>query len=154
MKTIREIASELGVSKQRVYRFVKSNNVSEVPQEVHQTTSTKYYDDVAIDLIKRGFSNETKSDESTHETHQTASNDTVNDAVVDALLKQLEKQSEQIDSLHKLLDQQQQLQLNTQKQLDQLQLELKSDIKDENEEKEVLNEPQNNSKKSFWKFWK
>ena len=158
MKTIREIANELGVSKQRVYRFVKSNHISEAHHDVHQTTSTKYYDDVAIDLIKRGFSKETVSDELHHEAHhdvhQTTSSDTVSDTVVEALLKQLEKQSEQIDSLHKLLDQQQQLQLHTQRQLDQLQLEFKGaagdEVKEETKETVQTEQPK---KKSKWKFW-
>lgn len=57
-------------------------------------------------------------------------------------IEAIRKKSEQIDSLHKLLDQQ------------QLQFELKSDIKDEvEEEKEILNEPHNISKTSWWKFW-
>lgn len=50
-KTIRQIADELGVSKQRVYRFIKQNCIN----EAHQRNGVMYYDDAAETRIKQGF---------------------------------------------------------------------------------------------------
>lgn len=96
-KTLKQIADELGVDKQRVYRFVKKNHIS----EAHQSASTKLYDEAAQKLIFEAFS----KDETHHEAHQKH----INDAVVDTLLKQLEEKDKQIEQLLKALDQAQQL---------------------------------------------
>lgn len=50
-KTIKQIADELGVSKQRVYRFIKQNCIN----EAHQRNGVMYYDDAAETRIKQGF---------------------------------------------------------------------------------------------------
>ena len=50
-KTIRQIADELGVSKQRVYRIIKQNCIN----EAHQRNGVMYYDDAAETRIKQGF---------------------------------------------------------------------------------------------------
>lgn len=62
--------------------------------------------------------------------------------------EQLYQRAEEVKNLQKLLDQQQQLQLNTQQQLEQLQLEYKNE---ETKEKEVIQEEL--PKKRKWKFW-
>jgi predicted transcriptional regulator len=61
MKTIREIANELGVDKQKVYRFIKQNHINEAHHEALQRSGVKYYDEAAETLIKQGFSDETAS---------------------------------------------------------------------------------------------
>ena len=43
MKTIREIANELGVDKQKVYRFIKQNHINEAHHKAHQRSGVKYY---------------------------------------------------------------------------------------------------------------
>lgn len=60
MKTIREIANELGVDKQKVYRFIKQNHINEAHHEALQRSGVKYYDEAAETLIKQGFSDEVK----------------------------------------------------------------------------------------------
>lgn len=70
MKTIREIANELGVDKQKVYRFIKQNHINEAHHEALQRSGVKYYDEAAETLIKQGFSDETASSEAHHEAHQ------------------------------------------------------------------------------------
>lgn len=111
-KTIKQIADEIGLDKQKVYRFIKKNHIN----EVHQKNGVMYYDEAVEKLIKSHFSKITTSSE----VHQTTSND----AVIDVLMKQseilkseLEIKNKQIDELNKrleenqrLLDQQQQLQ--------------------------------------------
>lgn len=69
MKTIREIANELGVDKQKVYRFIKQNHINEAHHEALQRSGVKYYDEAAETLIKQGFSDETASSEAHHEAH-------------------------------------------------------------------------------------
>ena len=44
---IKQIADELGISKQKVYRFIKKENINESYQE----NSVMYYDDVAENRI-------------------------------------------------------------------------------------------------------
>lgn len=107
-KTLKEIADELGVDKQKVYRFVKKNHIN----EVLQSASVKQYDEVAQRLIKQHFSEKVCVNEA-HQNH-------INDAVFDALLKQLEEKDKQIDELHRLLGQEQQLNAINQKKIELL----------------------------------
>ena len=53
MKTLKQMADELGVSKQRLYRFVKQEGIS----EVHQENKTMYYDETAEKAIRNAFEN-------------------------------------------------------------------------------------------------
>lgn len=110
-KTIKQIADEIGLDKQKVYRFIKKNHIN----EAHQKSGVMYYDEAVESLIKSHFLKIATSIEA----HQTASNE----AVIDVLMKQseilkneLEIKNKQIDELNKrleenqkLLDQQQQL---------------------------------------------
>jgi len=89
MKTIKEIADQLGVDKQKVYRFIKSNCIN----EAHQEHITKYYDEAAQSLILRHFSNQSASSEVLHEALQSTSFDAV-----------IESKNMQIEQLTKLLE--------------------------------------------------
>lgn len=95
-KTIKEIADELGVEKQKVYRYIKRHRIS----EAHQRSGAKYYDEAAEILIKQGFSSQTASSEAHHEAHQNCINEAVNEAVIDMLRKELEIKNEQIRELN------------------------------------------------------
>ncbi len=99
-KTIKEIADELGVEKQKVYRYIKQHRISEVHHdalhEAHQRSGAKYYDEAAETLIKQGFSSQTASSEA----HQNCINEAVNEAVIDMLRKELEIKNEQIRELN------------------------------------------------------
>ena len=105
-KTIREIAEELNISKQKVYRFIKDNHIKEVHHEAHQKNDVKYYDDAAQTLIKSHFLNQEAHQETHHEAHQ----DHISDALINTLLKQLEEKDKQIESLSQALLNAQQLQ--------------------------------------------
>lgn len=123
-KTIKQIADELRVSKQQVYRYIKRNHIS----EAHQKNGVMYYDEAAETAIKRGFSDKAVSSEVHQEVHQKH----INDAVVitlqtlqeqltakDKLIEQLQTElaaerqhsREQADKLSVLADQAQKLQL-------------------------------------------
>ena len=103
-KTIKEIAAELGVEKQKVYRYIKQHRISEVHHEAlheaHQRSGMKYYDEAAETLIKQGFSSQTASSEAHHEVLQNCINEAVNEAVIDMLRQELEIKNEQIRELN------------------------------------------------------
>lgn len=101
MKTIKQIADELGVSKQKVYRFIQKNHINEVHQEVHhealQRNTVKMYDEVAERLIKQGLFGETASDEAHQEVYREVHQEYINEAVFDTLLNQLETLQKELD---------------------------------------------------------
>ena len=103
MKTIREIANEIGVDKQKVYRFIKQNHINEAHREALQRSGVKYYDEAAEMLIKQGFLGENASSEAHHEVHQNRINEAAFDAVVEMLQKELEIKNEQIRELNERL---------------------------------------------------
>ena len=109
MKTLKQIADEIGIEKQKVYRFVKKHCIN----EAHQKNGVMYYDEVAESRIKQGFLYE--------EVHQeSASNEVVFDVLLkqfEALQKELDIKNEQIANLQKLLDQEQQLRMVTEQKL-------------------------------------
>lgn len=155
-KTIKQIADELGVEKQKVYRFIQKNHIKEVHHEAlhetHQKNSVKYYDDVAEMMIKQGFLEESTSDEVHHEALQNHIKSTSNEVVFETLLKQIDVlheqiknrdeeikvKNQQIEQLHKLLDQEQQLRMIQEQKI--LQIE-----ESNSEQKEI--------KKKWWQFW-
>lgn len=144
MKTIREIADELGVSKQTINYHIKKS----LSPNMYQKT------DKGMIMIKAngiGILREILTNKELYTNRQTTAKQPPKENSA-FWQSQLEQKDKQIEQLQKLLEQQQVLQLNTQKQLDQLQLELKSDIKEGVEEKEALNEPLGKSKK-WWNFW-
>lgn len=95
-KTIKEIADELGVDKQKVYRFIKQNHINEVHREVlHealQRSGVKYYDEAAETLIKQEILANGASAEAHHEVHHEALQNRINEAVFDAVIEMLQKE--------------------------------------------------------------
>lgn len=107
-KTLKEIADELNISKQKVYRYVKDNHIIEAVQN----GQVKQYDEAVQEQIKQHFS----KNEPHQKPHREAHQNRINDAVYEALIKQLEIKDAQIEKLQTLLDQEQQLNaLNQQK---------------------------------------
>ena len=136
MKTIKQVAEELEISKQKLDRYIKSHHIN----DAHQTASVIYIDDVLESKLKQHFLSETVSDDVHHDAHQTASND----AVIEALLMQLQKKDEQIETLQKLLDQEQQLHAMVQNELKVLE---EKTLTAEAERTEIVS-------KKKWQFWK
>lgn len=143
MKTTKQIADELEIDKQRVYRYIKKNHISEALQK----NGVMYYDDVAETNIKRAFNDKSVSNEA-HQKH-------INEAVIDTLLKQsemlrkeLEIKNKQIEKLnemladnYKLLNQEQQLHAMTKQELKLLEVKVE-------EQEQTKEQP-----KKWWKFW-
>lgn len=100
-KSCLEIAKDLGLSKQAVYRYIKANNI----KEVEQSGQVKLYDDAVKEQIKRAF-------EKKHTAQKSTSNN-----INDMLLKQIESQQKTIEQLTKLLDQEQQLRMVAEQKL-------------------------------------
>jgi AcrR family transcriptional regulator len=102
MKTIKQIADELGVSKQRVYRCVKNACIAESLRK----RDTMYYDEAAETLIKSYFApildhiseapppQKTVLNEADNALHET-----VNSELVEWLRAELEAKNRQIDEL-------------------------------------------------------
>ena len=155
-KTIKQIADELSIDKQRVYRYIKRNCIS----EAHQKNGVMYYDEAVERRIKQEFLQ--------GEVHQrSASRSTSNDALeavievlreqTEMLKKELDEKNKQIDSLnaallasqerlkesHVLIDQQQKLQVVSESRL-QL-------IEDKVADPDPVEEPK---KKHWWQIFK
>ena len=94
MKTVKQIADEIGIDKQKVYRHIKKHHI----KEAHQNSGAMYYDEVVETQIKQAFSKITTSDEA-HQFTSEAIQSTSNDVVVQALIKQLEIKDKQINEL-------------------------------------------------------
>jgi hypothetical protein len=99
-KTIKEIADELVIDKQKVYRYIKQNHINDVHNEAHQRCGVKYYDEAAEAIIKQGISTSDKSGEAHRDILQNHINDAVNEVVIDMLRKELEIKNEQIHELN------------------------------------------------------
>ena len=129
--SMKQIADRLNVSKQRVYRCIKSNCISEAHHEVVKGNTVLMYDIAAVERIKQllGVTND-ETVEVHREVHQEAGeahHETVHDTVYEALLKQLEIKDQQIKELnerlaeaHKSLDQEQQLHLLSKQRIKEL----------------------------------
>ena len=76
------MADALGVDKQRVYRYIKKNCIS----EAHQKNGVMYYDEVVESGIKQAFSQ--------NEPHQASAS---NDTVIDVLVKQSEMLQKELE---------------------------------------------------------
>ena len=170
-KTIRELADELGVSKQAIWQKIKRDSSIDLRQFTSTKGNTVYVDVDGQKAIKAMFSN----DSSTRYRQQ---KDDVDDNKKDAVDEQdevkflrnlvSEIQSEKKE-LHKLLDQQQRLALQDKKLLEEYKAEIK-DLKSltraphDDGEKEVTSdkqpEPENSTPdsqlkpKKWWRFGK
>ena len=134
-KTIRQLSDEIGVDKQKVYRYIKKNHIN----EAHQKNGMMYYDEAVQKQIKQALSKYEAHQDNINEAHQNY----INEAVLNTLLKQsemlkneLEFKNQQIAEMQKLLDQEQQLRMAEHKRV--LYLEQK-------EETEPV--------KKWWKLW-
>lgn len=148
-KTIKQMADALGVDKQRVYRYIKKNCIS----EAHQKNGVMYYDEAVEKRIKQAFCE--------NEPHQeSASSDTVVDVLLmqsEMLQKELEIKNKQISDLNdrlgecqKLLDQYQKLSA-MEKVVQKIEME-NSPEKEEESLTPSSAEPETR-KKAWWKFW-
>lgn len=122
--SMKQIADQLNVSKQRVYRCIKSNCINEAHSETVKGNTVLMYDMSAVEQIKQLLG---VTDDEAVEVHHEVHQETVHDTVYEALLKQLEIKDQQIKELnerlaeaHKSLDQEQQLHLLSKQRIKEL----------------------------------
>ena len=82
MKTMKQIADELKIDKQRIYRYIKKHHIT----EAHQMQGVMYFSDAVQTQIEKHFLQKTTSGEAYH----TASSDAVTDTVIAILKSELE----------------------------------------------------------------
>ncbi|NSV47089.1 RepB-like protein [Enterococcus faecalis] len=169
LKTIKEIADEIGVSKQAVWQKIKKESSIDLRQFTSKKGNTVYVDVDGQKAIKNAFFNKTST---TKRQQKVFVDDNVNGSVDGdpagkeeiLFLRNLvsELQSEKKE-LHKLLDQQQRLALQDKKLLEEYKEEIKelkslttqstsansSKVVDETKDIEI-----NNKKRRWWSFGK
>lgn len=122
MKSVKEIEKETGINKQKIYREIRKNGLK--PQK--KINGINYFSDDV--LVFFSVKNETKSETET-ERAKCGNNDSIDGSIDFQLIqelkqevKQLQKQIEikdgQIETLSRLLDQQQKLSLADKKQIE------------------------------------
>lgn len=133
MKSTKQIADILGVSKMTVYRFIKSNNITETSQKGR----TLLYDDAAVTLILKGLSDKKdKPDVTSDDTSKFKKEYVIKLEEMNTFLKkEIEDKNNQIESLQTILNQQQQLLLYEQQKNTKL---LEENIEN----------------KKWWQWWK
>ena len=150
-KTIKELAEEIGISKQAVWQKIKKEASTDLQQFMTKKGNTIYVSSYGQNIIKSMFhrENENVSDKENI-------NVDVNELT---FLKELvyELQSEKKE-LYKLLDQQQQLTLQANQQIEKLQEQLQLSYTENSSEEEStsdmkeVNQAPTNEKK-WWQFW-
>ena len=165
LKTIKELADEIGVSKQAVWQKIKKESSIDLRQFTSKKGNTVYVDVDGQKVIKNAFFNKTSTKKRQQKVFV---DDNVDNSVDDnpegneeiLFLRNLvsELQSEKKD-LHKLLDQQQRLALQDKKlleeyksEINELKAQLRLSEKERNKAKEK--EPVKTESKKWWKLWK
>ena len=103
MKTIKQISDEIGVSKQRVYRFIKSQKIN----SAQQIGSSLHYDEATEAYIKEHFGQGEANGSDSSNSHIAMCDIGVN-ALLDVLKSELEVKNQQIAELTKALSEAQQ----------------------------------------------
>ncbi|MEJ6348819.1 hypothetical protein R4Y45_06265 [Holzapfeliella sp. He02] len=184
MKTVRELAEEIGVSKQAVARYIRSHK-KEVDKHLKKEKQTFLLDEELQSTIKQHFernrykrTDNTKANQQQTDTEpvqtdtRTESEPATNpqQEIIDILKKQVESQQKELESrdreiekVHSLLDQQQRLTLQTNSSIDTLREENEHLKRIENEPNQnrqqtsaepVENQQRTDTPKPWWKFWK
>ena len=140
MKTIKQIADELGVSKTTVRKKIENLGLQ---SSLRKNGNQFAIDEIQEKLIKQAFSgNETETknaNQSQTENHEVSDLVSVLQTTISVLKAELEAKDRQIEKLQMLLDQEQQLHALTAQQ-----------IKELSEQKE----PDMTEEKKWWQFWK
>ncbi|EME8125157.1 MarR family transcriptional regulator [Enterococcus faecium] len=154
-KTIKELAEELGVSKQRIQQIIAKLPTSKIPNKVGNKYVLNKKDIYNIKVLM-GIERDNFS------TSESANKIVDYDIYLDVLNSSKEK-DEQLKLMQKLLDQQQQLTLQANQQIEKLQEQLQLTYTEEtpenespafSEDDERLNDTPPTIKKKWWQIWK
>ena len=151
--TIKNLCNELNQPRQKVRRRIEKLDIKAINEDtrIHENEPLEYDHQAFLKLAKE-FDVKINNTECTasvqyrtaNEQHRTAE-ETSKDKLIKVLEKQLEEANKSRANLEKLLDQQQQLTLISNKKLESLKLEIE-EVKEVKEEKELV--------KKWWQFWK
>lgn len=140
MKTIKQIADELGVSKTAVRKKIENLGLQ---SSLRKNGNQFAIDEIQEKLIKQAFSgNETETknaNQSQTENHEVSDLVSVLQTTISVLKAELEAKDRQIEKLQMLLDQEQQLHALTVQQIKALPEQKEPDMTEE---------------KKWWQFWK
>ena len=158
--SIKDIAKELNVSKQTVYRYIKKNCIKEVHTETVNGNTVFMYDNAVFIKVSEYLKTKNSATNEPHQKYTEPHQETVSDTLYDALLKQLEIKDKEIERLHQALAQEQAAlekaqMLNAMDKQKILELEDKMAAVDREQNKEELVEPDTPQaepvKKKWWK---
>ena len=152
VKTIRELADEFGVSKQAIRKKLDANFRTNYVQTVTRNgVQTLVVTNSGYLLLKQHFDG--GNNQKPKGNVFTSNSGNMNTDIIELLNQQLaikdsqiKEKDDQLKSMQKLLDQSQQLQLGTEKKVEELETATPIRIKYDN-----LNLKQKS--KSWWKFW-
>lgn len=162
-RTVKEMADAVNVSLSRMYRYIEKNKI----KPVNKSEKTKKYSEDAQSTIFQYFTgnndihikNNSKENANSENSDKTNANTTENE-LIELLKQEINNKNNEITTLHRLLDQQQQLDLANTK--------LISKYRDEDEQENENNDnrhshdsskSENNTKydkqqsKSWWHLW-
>lgn len=115
-RTVKQMCEAINVSKTRLYRFIEKENI----QPINANVKTKLYDENAQSVIFQHFTgssdihisnaNAQSSSDNNATTDTTTANKDTNE-MIELLKSELNNKNKEIATLHRLLDQQQQLDL-------------------------------------------
>ena len=157
------MADAVNVSLSRMYRYIEKNKI----EPVNKSEKTKKYSEDAQSAIFQYFTgtddihikNNSKENANNENTDKTTANTTENE-LIELLKQEITNKNNEITTLHRLLDQQQQLDLANTKLISKY----RDDDKKENENSDNQysqdsGKSENNTKddkqqsKSWWHFW-
>ena len=136
MKTLKQIADEIGVPKQQVYRYVKAECINEVHHEAfeaRQSKSVKYYNEAAESAIKAYFQGKVQPIEVHHEAaeaHHDVHHEVHREAEPESLKSVIEAmQAGHAAEVKRLVDRLDQLRQDHREELDRIQAGHAAEVK-------------------------
>lgn len=139
LKTMKEIADTIGVSKSTVYRYIKSHSI----RESSESGSTLLYNESVEKLIKQGILGDDDSYAESKKIDR-KSVESTDQILINALTSQIETQNNQLFIKDTQI-------ANLQKSNDQLQQLL---LYEQQKTTHLLEQTQKESESKWWQFWK
>lgn len=161
--TIKNLCDELNQPRQKVRRRLEKLDIKAINEDtrIHENEPLEYDHQAFLKLAKE-FDVKINNTDCTASVQQRTANEqhcTAEERSKDKLIKVLEKQLEEANksraNLEKLLDQQQQLTLVSNKKIESLRLELEEKESEKQIDEEITKEEiKANEKKKWWQFFK
>ena len=161
--TIKNLCDELNQPRQKVRRRLEKLDIKAINEDtrIHENEPLEYDHQAVLKLAKEFDVKINNTDctasvqqRTTNEQHRTAEEKS-KDKLIKVLEKQLEEANKSRANLEKLLDQQQQLTLVSNKKIESLRLELEEKESEKQIDEEITKEEiKANEKKKWWQFFK